>query len=137
MNKTILLGNLTREPEMRYSQGEKSIAITRFTVAVNRRFTREGEPDTDYFSCTAFGKQAETIEKYFHKGSRILVSGRLQNDNYTNKNGEKVYSVQLIVEEVDFPERKSVADNNRASEPVPTDDNFMDVPDDYEGLPFN
>lgn len=139
MNKTILLGNLTREPEMRYSQGEKSIAITRFTVAVNRRFTREGEPDTDYFSCTAFGKQAETIEKYFHKGSRILVSGRLQNDNYTNKNGEKVYSVQLIVEEVDFPERKSVADNNRASEPVPADDDgFMNVPDGIEdGLPFN
>lgn len=109
MNKLILMGNLTRDPEIRYSQGS-NMAIARFSIAVNRRFPREGEPDSDFFNCTAFGKQAEFVEKYFHKGSRMLLSGRVQNDNYTNKNGEKVYSVQVIAEDIEFAERKSAAD---------------------------
>ena len=91
MNKVILMGNLTRDPEIRYSQGENSLAIARFSIAVNRRFSRQGDTDTDFFNCTAFGKQAEFVEKYFRKGSRMLLSGRVQNDNYTNNNGEKVY----------------------------------------------
>ncbi|MBR6230215.1 MAG: single-stranded DNA-binding protein [Eubacterium sp.] len=109
MNKLILMGNLTRDPEIRYSQGS-NMAIARFSIAVNRRFPREGEPDSDFFNCTAFGKQAEFVEKYFHKRSRMLLSGRVQNDNYTNKNGEKVYSVQVIAEDIEFAERKSAAD---------------------------
>ena len=106
MNKIILMGNLTRDPEIRYTQGENALAVARFSLAINRRFAKQGDTEVDYFNCTAFGKQAEFIEKYFRKGSRMLVSGRVQNDNYTNKNGEKVYSVQIIAEEIEFAERK-------------------------------
>ena len=148
MNKVILMGNLTRDPEIRYSQGENSLAIARFSIAVNRRFSRQGDTDTDFFNCTAFGRQAEFVEKYFHKGSRMLLSGRVQNDNYTNKNGEKGYSVQIIAEEVEFAERKSAADANAnqggnfgGGAPQPNaaaNDDFMNIPDGIEdGLPFN
>lgn len=150
MNKVILMGNLTRDPEIRYSQGENSLAIARFSIAVNRRFARQGDTDVDFFNCTAFGRQAEFVEKYFHQGSRMLLSGRVQNDNYTNKNGEKVYSVQIIAEEVEFAERKSTADANAAAggqggfgggAPQPNaaaNDDFMNIPDGIEdGLPFN
>ena len=102
MNKVILMGNLTRDPEIRYSQGENSLAIARFSIAVNRRFSRQGDTDTDFFNCTAFGKQAEFVEKYFKQGSRMLLTGRVQNDNYTNKNGERVYSVQIMADEIEF-----------------------------------
>ena len=102
MNKVILMGNLTRDPEIRYSQGENSLAIARFSIAVNRRFARQGDTDTDFFNCTAFGRQAEFVEKYFKQGSRMLLTGRGQNDNYTTKNGEKVYSVHIIAVEVEF-----------------------------------
>lgn len=148
MNKVILMGNLTRDPEIRYSQGENSLAIARFSIAVNRRFARQGDTDTDFFNCTAFGRQAEFVEKYFRKGSRMLLTGRIQNDNYTNNNGEKVYSVQIIAEEVEFAERKSVADANAnqggnfgGGAPQPNaaaNDDFMNIPDGIEdGLPFN
>jgi len=148
MNKVILMGNLTRDPEIRYSQGENSLAIARFSIAVNRRFSRQGDTDTDFFNCTAFGRQAEFVEKYFHKGSRMLLTGRVQNDNYTNSNGEKVYSVQVIAEEVEFAERKSTADANAnqggnfgGGAPQPNaaaNDDFMNIPDGIEdGLPFN
>ena len=150
MNKVILMGNLTRDPELRYSQGENSLAIARFSIAVNRRFSRQGDTDTDFFNCTAFGKQAEFVEKYFKQGSRMLLTGRVQNDNYTNKNGERVYSVQIIAEEIEFAERKSTADANAsrggsnnfgggAPEPaMAADDDFMNIPDGIEdGLPFN
>ena len=110
MNKVILMGNLTRDPEISYSQNS-NMAIARFSIAVNRRFARDGEDNTDFFNCTAFNKTAEFVEKYFHKGSRMLLTGRVQNDNYTNKNGEKVYSVQIIAEEIEFAERKSAADS--------------------------
>lgn len=137
MNKLILLGNLTRDPDLRYSQGEKSLAIARFSLAVNRRFSRQGDQEADFFNCTAFGKQAEFVEKYFHKGSRMLLSGRVQNDNYTNNNGEKVYSVQVIAEEVEFAERKNTSGNNTGREEDSNDD-FMKIPDDIDdGLPFN
>jgi len=105
MNKVILLGNLTRDPEIRYTQSNNT-AIARFTIAVSRRFKRDGEPETDFFNCTAFGKTAEFVENYMHKGSKAALSGRVQNDNYTNKNGEKVYSTQIIVDEIEFAERK-------------------------------
>lgn len=149
MNKVILMGNLTRDPEIRYSQGENSLAIARFSIAVNRRFSRQGDTDTDFFNCTAFGKQAEFVEKYFKQGSRMLLTGRVQNDNYTNKNGERVYSVQIMADEIEFAERKSTADANAsrgasnfgggAPEPaMVADDDFMNIPDGIEdGLPFN
>ena len=149
MTKVILMGNLTRDPEIRYSQGENSLAIARFSIAVNRRFSRQGDTDTDFFNCTAFGKQAEFVEKYFKQGSRMLLTGRVQNDNYTNKNGERVYSVQIMADEIEFAERKSTADANAsrgasnfgggAPEPaMAADDDFMNIPDGIEdGLPFN
>ena len=149
MNKVILMGNLTRDTEIRYSQGENSLAIARFSIAVNRRFSRQGDTDTDFFNCTAFGKQAEFVEKYFKQGSRMLLTGRVQNDNYTNKNGERVYSVQIMADEIEFAERKSTADANAsrgasnfgggAPEPaMAADDDFMNIPDGIEdGLPFN
>ena len=144
MNKVILLGNLTRDPEIRYSQGEKQIAIARFSLAVNRRFANDGETNADFFNCTAFGKTAEFIEKYFRQGSRMSLVGRIENNNYTNKNGEKVYSVQIMVEEVEFAERKSSQSNNQTqnqnqpSHANGADDDFMSIPDGIEdGLPFN
>lgn len=139
MNKVIFIGNLTKDPELKYSQGENSIAIARFTMAVNRRFHREGEDTADFFNCTAFGKQAEFVEKYFHKGSRMLLSGRIQNNNYTNNNGEKVYSVQIVAEEIEFGERKNSDGNSPVTQtPATEDDGFMNIPDGIEdGLPFN
>ena len=144
MNKVILLGNLTRDPEIRYSQGEKQIAVARFSLAVNRRFAKDGETNVDFLNCTAFGKTAEFIEKYFRQGSRMSLVGRIENNNYTNKNGEKVYSVQIMVEEVEFAERKSAQSNNQTqnqNQPAQTnggDDDFMNIPDGIEdGLPFN
>ena len=147
MNKVILMGNLTRDPEIRYTQSENSMAIARFSLAVNRRFARQGDTDVDFFNCTAFGRQTEFVEKYFKQGSRMLLTGRIQNDNYTNKNGEKVYSVQIIAEEIEFAERKSTADANTSAfqaggAPQPNaakaDDDFMDLPTGIEdGLPFN
>lgn len=138
MNKCILMGNLTRDPEIRYSQGENPLAIARFSIAVNRRFARDGEDDTDFFNCVTFGKQAEFVEKYFHKGSRMLLSGRVQNDNYTNNNGEKVYSVHVIAEEIEFGERKNSESSKGNAQTKPSNDDFMSIPEGVEDeLPFN
>ena len=140
MNKVILLGNLTRDPEIRYSQGDNSLAIARFSLAVNRRFSKDGEKEADFFNCTAFGRQAEFVEKYFKQGSRMMLAGRLQNDNYTNKNGEKVYTVQVIVEEVEFAEKKNSSGGSagKGAADLGTGDDFMSIPDGIEnGLPFN
>lgn len=109
MNKVILMGRLTRDPEIRYSQGASQTAVGRFSLAVDRRFKREGQPDADFFNCTTFGKQSEFVEKYLHQGTKVVVTGRIQNDNYTNSNGEKVYSVQVIVEEIEFAESKNAS----------------------------
>ena len=133
MNKVILMGNLTRDPEIRYTQGEKTMAIARFSLAINRRFSREGETNVDFFNCTAFGKQAEFVEKYFRQGSRMLLVGRIQNDNYTNKNGEKVYSVQIMADEIEFAERKQAGGNNNSEpEQKQDDDDFMEIPENIE-----
>ena len=144
VNRVILMGRIVRDPEIRYSQGEKQIAIARFSLAVNRRFANDGETNADFFNCTAFGKTAEFVEKYFRQGSRMSLVGRIENNNYTNKNGEKVYSVQIMVEEVEFAERKSAQSNNQTqnqNKPAQTngaDDDFMSIPDGIEdGLPFN
>lgn len=139
MNKIILLGRLTRDPEIRYSQGENSMAIAKFSLAVNRRYKREGEPEADFFNCTAFGKQAEFVEKYLKQATKIMLCGRVQNDNYTNKEGQKVYSVQIMVEELEFAESKGTSDTGTQQQATPQADNngFMTIPEGLEEeLPF-
>lgn len=146
MNKVILMGRLTRDPEIRYSQGASSTAVARFSLAVDRRFKREGEPDADFFNCTAFGKQAEFAERYLKQGTKMVVVGRIQNDNYTNREGQKVYSVQIMVDELEFAESKNASGDagsgyQPASRPTPSaaaNDGFMNVPEGIdEELPFN
>lgn len=137
MNKIILCGRLTKDPEVRYSQGANATAVARLSLAVNRKWKREGEPDADFFNCTAFKGQAEFIEKYLRKGSKVLVSGRVQNDNYTNKDGQKVYAVNIMIEEIEFAESKNQSANNNIAEPSQTSsDGFMSIPDGEEELPF-
>lgn len=147
MNKVILMGRLTRDPEVRYSQNGSNTAVARFSIAVDRRFKREGEADADFFNCTAFGKQAEFVERYLHKGTKMLVEGRVQNDNYTNKDGQQVYSVRIMVDNLEFAESKNAVSGGdggyssgaRQSAPVaPAGDGFMNIPDGIdEELPFN
>ena len=143
MNKVILMGRLTRDPEVRYSQGANQTAVARFSVAVDRRFKREGEPDADFFNCTSFGRQAEFVERYLHKGTKVVLSGRVQNDNYTNKDGQMVYSVRIMVDEIEFAESKNASGGgndgqNSAPTPSGAGDGFMNIPDGIdEELPFN
>lgn len=145
MNKVILMGRLARDPEVRYSTSGKTVA--KFSLAVNRRFKQDNGPDTDFFNCTTFGKQAEFVEKYLKKGTKVVVSGRIQNDNYTDKNGNQVYSTQIMVEEIEFAESKKAAseqggtNNNQQSQGggmVMSNGDFMNIPDSImEELPFN
>ena len=146
MNKAILMGRLTRDPEVRYSQSDSSMAIARFSLAVDRRYKKQGDTVTaDFFNCTAFGKQGEFVEKYLKKGTKIVVTGRIQNDNYTNKDGQKVYSVQIMVEEIEFAESKASAQSNEGSDGgaqpqmgAPDADGLMNIPDGIGSeLPFN
>lgn len=142
MNKVILMGRLTRDPDMRYGGQEDSTAIARFSLAVDRRVRREGEKDTaDFFNCTAFGRLAEFVEKYLKQGTKVLLTGRIQNDNYTNREGQRVFSVQVIAEEMEFAESKGASERNQQPEPErrkqqePQREDFIDVPDDAR-LPF-
>lgn len=142
MNKAILMGRLTRDPEVRYSTGENAIAIARYTLAVDRRFKRDGEATADFINCVAFGKQAEVAERYFRQGIRIVVSGRIQTGSYTNKEGNKIYTTDVIVEQQEFAESKSShsGEGTQSSKPVnPTDANgFMNIPEGIdEELPFS
>ena len=137
MNKWIGIGRATKKPEIRYSQGANATAIASFSIAVDRRFKRDGEPDADFFNCTAFGKQAEFCEKYLDKGTKIVVVGRIQNDSYTNRDGQKVYSTKIMVDEIEFAESKKAAERNDAP-PKTDEDGFMSIPDGIdEELPFN
>lgn len=143
MNKAILMGRLTRDPEVRYSQGDNSLAIARFTLAVDRRFKKAGEQEADFIGCVSFGKTAEFVEKYFRQGMKMALVGRIQTGSYTNKEGQKVYTTEVIVEEVEFAESKanSEASMQRTSRPEPSasiGDGFMNIPDGIdEELPFN
>jgi len=150
MNKVILMGRLTRDPEVRYSAGENSMAIARYTLAVDRRFKRDGEATADFISCVAFGRAAEFAERYFRQGIRIVVSGRIQTGSYTNRDGNKVYTTDVVVEEQEFAESKVVSDSHvgqvasmGAPAPTPTPsmasaDGFMNIPDGIdEELPFS
>lgn len=124
MNKIILMGRLTRDPEMRSGNGS---TVARYTLAVDRRFKRDGDPDADFFNCTVFGKGAEFAEKYLRQGTKIAITGRIQSDNYTNKDGQKVYSWQVIVDEQEFAESKKAAENQPAA--ATQEAGFVDVPD--------
>lgn len=143
MNKVILMGRLTRDPEVRYSQGENPVAVARYTLAVDRRFHKEGEPTADFINCVAFGKLAEHAEKYYRQGIRITICGRIQTGSYTNKDGVKVYYTQVSVEEQEFAESKSSGSGSQSQpQPAPLpgtgDDGFMNIPDGIdEELPFN
>lgn len=132
MNMITLLGNVTRDPQIRYTQGENSFEMAYFDLAVSRPFAKEGETNADFFHCVAFRKQAEVVEKYFRQGSRMLLVGRVQNNNYTNKKGEKVYSIQVVAEKIEFAERKSTAEKNAP----PSDKNVnRDSDKDFSVLP--
>lgn len=146
MNKVILMGRLTRDPEVRYSQGEQSTAVARYTLAVDRRFRRDNDQQTaDFIGCVAFGRQGEFAEKYLRKGTKIAITGRIQTGSYTNRDGQKVYTTDVVVEEQEFAESKSASDNNggfapidRPSPNVAVGDGFMNIPDGIdEELPFN
>ena len=142
MNKCVLMGRLTRDPEVRYTQGDNASAVARFSLAVDRRFKKDGDQTADFINCVAFGKTGEFIEKYGHKGTKFVVEGRIQTGSYTNKDGQKVYTTDVVVEQIEFAESKASADgntaNNTSNSNTPTDTSFMDIPDNIdEELPFN
>ena len=147
MNKVILMGRLTRDPEVRYSSGENQTAIARYSLAVDRRRGKnDDQPSADFINCVAFGRSAEFAEKYFHKGLKITVAGRIQTGSYTNKDGQRVYTTDVVAENVEFAESKNAAGGNAdfggaPSAPSPSGaagDGFMNIPDGIdEELPFN
>ena len=160
MNKVVLMGRLTRDPEVRYSQGENALAIARYTLAVDRRFKRDGEQTADFINCVVFGKSAEFTERYFRQGMRVVVCGRIQTGSYVNKDGQKVYTTDIIVDDQEFADSKGQGGDNssfgggnsygggnrggyqQATRPAPSSaigDGFMNIPDgvEDEGLPFN
>lgn len=146
MNKVILMGRLTRDPDVRYTTGENPLAIAGYTLAVDRRFHKDGEATADFISCVVFGRAAEFAEKYFRQGLKITISGRIQTGSYTNREGRKVYTTEIVVEEQEFAESKS-GDNGAAYYPpkqtpppahADSADGFMNIPDGIEEeLPFS
>ena len=143
MNKVILMGRLTRDPEVRYSAGENALAIARYTLAVDRRFRRDGEANADFINCVSFGRTAEFAEKYFRQGLKIAVTGRIQTGSYTNREGQKVYTTEVVVEDQEFAESKASSDSYAPAPSMPSPsaasaDGFMNIPDGIdEELPFN
>ncbi|MBB5264620.1 single-strand DNA-binding protein [Catenibacillus scindens] len=150
MNKVILMGRLTRDPEIRYSQGEKATAVARYTLAVDRSYRRDGENNADFIGCVAFGRTAEFAEKYFRQGTKIAIVGRIQTGSYVNKDGVKVYTTDVVVDEQEFAESKAASQNNagygggyQAAAPKPEPsaaigDGFMNIPEGIdEELPFS
>lgn len=145
MNTIVICGRLCRDPEIRYTgSGETTSAVARFTVAVNRRYKKNGEADADFFNCTAFGKNASFCEKYIKQGGKVVIRGAMKQDDYTNKDGQKVYSWNLIVDEIDFGEGKPSGDSakpkaskSKAKEEKPAEEGYMDIPDDTSDFPFN
>lgn len=144
MNKVILMGRLTRDPELRYSQNDNGKVTARYSLAVDRRFKREGEQAADFIGCVAFGKAAEFAEKWFHKGIKVLVTGRIQTGSYTNKDGQKIYTTDIIIEEQEFAESRAAGEGNGGgyseggSNNSSSGEGFMNVPEGIdEGLPFD
>ena len=154
MNKVILMGRLTRDPEVRYSQGESATAVARYTLAVDRRFRRnnDGDQTADFIGCVAFGRSAEFAEKYFRQGLKVVVTGRIQTGSYTNRDGQKVYTTDVVVEDQEFAESKAASQGYAAANAIPqpmsaadmptpsaaSADGFMNIPDGIdEELPFS
>ena len=149
MNKVVLVGRLTRDPEVRYSQGDSATAVARYTIAVDRRFRRDGDQQTaDFINCVAFGRTAEFLERFGRKGTKFVLEGRIQTGSYTNKDGVRVYTTEVIVEDQEFAESRAESEANRSSfqsSPAPgpapsidAGDGFMNIPDGIdEELPFN
>lgn len=142
MNKVILLGRLTKDPEVRYSQGAETTAIARYTLAVDRRYKRDNEPTADFINCVAFGRNGEFAEKYLRKGTKIAIVGRIQTGSYKNRDGQTVYTTDVVVEEQEFAESKAQTQDNAPSAPEPepssVGDGFMNIPDGIDDeLPFN
>lgn len=134
MNKVIMMGRLTHDPEV--SSSASGTTFARYSIAVDRKFKREGEADADFFNCTSFGKQAEFVEKYLKKGTKIVVSGEIQNNNYTNKDGQKIYDVRIMVHDVEFAESKNSDSKTETKGKDVTD--FLNIPDGLvEELPFS
>ena len=141
MNKVILMGRLTRDPEVRYSQGENAMAVARYTLAVDRRQSRNnqnGEATADFIQCVAFGRSGEFAERYFRKGMKVLVTGRIQTGSYTNRDGQKVYTTDVVIEEQEFAEsKKATGEQAENAGYTDTGDGFMSIPDGIDGdLPF-
>ena len=142
MNKVILMGRLTRDPEVRYSQGENRMAVARHTLAVDRRARRDGEQSADFISCVAFGKAGEWAEKWLRKGIKIAITGRIQTGSYTNREGQKVYTTDVVIEEQEFAESRAASEGNSQNQQRQQEqsagDGFMNIPDGIdEELPFN
>lgn len=144
MNRVILMGRLVRDPDVRYTSGEKPMAVARYTLAVDRKFKRDGEQTADFISCVAFGKQGQFAENYLHQGMKMVVVGRIQTGSYTNKDGQRFYTTDVVVEEHEFAESKSANENPGALYDTPRrasnvdSDGFMDIPAGIEDqLPFN
>lgn len=143
MNKVILMGRLTRDPDVRYTQGQEPMCVARYTLAVDRRYKREGEQAADFISCVAFGKNGEFVEKYLAKGTKVVIVGRIQTGSYTSREGQKVYTTDIVVEEHEFAESKRAAgEADSQGGPAagfgePNADGFMNIPDGVdEELPF-
>ena len=149
MNKVILMGRLTRDPDVRYSSGDNASAIARYTLAVDRRFKRNGDDQTaDFINCVALGKSGEFAEKYLRKGTKVAITGRIQTGSYTNKDGQKVYTTDVVVEDQEFAESKNAAGGDSigqgyapAPSAIPSDapvEGFMNIPEEMdESLPFS
>lgn len=138
MNKVILMGRLTRDPDVRYSSGDGSTAVARYTLAVDRRFHRDGDATADFIGCVAFGCQAEFTEKYLRQGTKIAITGRIQTGRYTNREGRKVYTTDVVVEEQEFAEGKNAErPREQGATPQTNTDGFMTIPDGVdEDIPF-
>ncbi|MDO5563920.1 MAG: single-stranded DNA-binding protein [Eubacteriales bacterium] len=144
MNKVILMGRLTRDPEVRVSGADNSLTIAKYTLAVDRRIKKDdSQQSADFINCVVFGKGAEFAEKYFHQGQKVLITGRIQTGSYTNKDGQKVYTTDVIIDEQEFAESKKSSSTSNSNDKKEDDasimDGFMSIPDgvEDEGLPFN
>ncbi len=160
MNKVILMGRLTRDPDIRYTQGENSMAVARFSLAVDRRRAgADGQREADFINCVAFGKSAEFAERYLHQGTKVVLTGRIQTGSYTNKEGQKVYTTDVVAEEIEFAESKAASENRQSGSgnsygsgssygggqsrqedySSSIGEGFMNIPEgvEDEGLPFN
>ena len=137
INKVVLIGRLTRNPEVRWSTGDNPQAVARYTLAVDRRFKKDGQQDADFISCIAFGRNGEFADKYLKQGTKIAVEGNIRTGSYTNRDGKKVYTTDVVVDNHEFVESKKQDSKQEQKAPKPDDNDFMEIPDGIEDdLPF-